>query len=133
MPPISKWDRSKVLLSQVDSTDLALYNRSQQLLSWTYIMNFLQRAAYITCKSIPGSPELEPVVAELLEATFHCNYPHIQISRPSRFFNTVKRIAAPTRPSAIGHRKLNGSPLRSYLKRHWKPRIRNTQQGVLHI
>ena len=72
-------------------------------------------------------------VAELLEVTFHCNYPHISISRPSRFFDTVKRIAAPTRPSAIGHRKLNGSPLRSYLKRHWKPRIRNTQQGVLHI
>lgn len=72
-------------------------------------------------------------VAELLEATFHCSYPHIPISRPSRFFDTVKRIAAPTRPSAIGHRKLNGSPLCSYLKRHWTPRIRNTQQGVLPI
>ena len=74
----------------------------------------------------------EMSVATILEAKFHLNYPHIPISCPSRFFDTVKRIAAPTRPSAIGRRKLNGSPLRSYLKRHWTPRIRNTQ-GVLHL
>lgn len=72
----------------------------------------------------------EASVAELLAAKFRCDYPHIPISRPSRFFDTVKRIAAPTRPSAIGQRRLNGSPLRFYLKRHWTPRIRNTQQGM---
>lgn len=75
----------------------------------------------------------ETSVTELLEAKFHLNYLHIPISRPSRFFDDVNRIAVPTRPSAIGHRKLNGSPLCSYLKRHWTPRIRNTQQGVLHL
>ena len=75
----------------------------------------------------------EMSVAAILEAEFHHNYLHIQISRPSRFFDTVKRIAVPTRLSTIGRRKLNGSPLRSYLKRHWTPRIRNTQQGVLHL
>ena len=72
----------------------------------------------------------EASIAELLAAKFRCDYSHIPISRPSRFFDTIKRIAAPTRPSAIGQRRLNGSPLRFYLKRHWAPRIRNTQQGM---
>ena len=49
----------------------------------------------------------ETSVTELLEAKFHLNYLHIPISRPSRFFDDVNRIAVPTRPSAIGHRKLN--------------------------
>ena len=37
-------------------------------------------------------------VAELLSAKFSSEYPHIPISRPSRFLDTVRRIAAPTVP-----------------------------------
>lgn len=66
-------------------------------------------------------------VSELLLCYFHKRYPHIPIGRASRFYDTVRRIAAPTQSTRL--RKLDGSPLRSYLKRVWMPRIRNTQQG----
>jgi len=35
-------------------------------------------------------------------------YPHIP--QPDRFYDTVKRLAAPTRPSIKGRSKLQGSP-----------------------
>ena len=69
-------------------------------------------------------------VAELLTTTFHQNFPHIPIGRPSRFLDTVRKIAAPTRPSVIGQKRLNGSPLRSYLNRCWSPRIRTRQRYI---
>ena len=71
-------------------------------------------------------------IAELLTAEFQHKFPHIPVSRPSRFLDTVRRLEAPTRPSALGQRKLDGSSLRSYLKRKWIPRNRNThqQQGM---
>ena len=56
-------------------------------------------------------------------------YPHVLIGRPARFFDTVTRLAAPTRPSIIGPPKLSGSPLVSYRKRKWNPRIRNPTGG----
>lgn len=56
-------------------------------------------------------------------------YPHFSIGRPARFFDTVTRLAAPTRPSVIGPPKLCGSPLSSYRKREWIPRIRNPTGG----
>ena len=67
-------------------------------------------------------------VAEILTAEFQQRYPQIPVSRPSRFLDTVRRLEAPTRPSSIGESKLAGSPLNSYLKRRWIPRIRNTHQ-----
>ena len=66
-------------------------------------------------------------VAELLAANFRMNYPSIPISRPNRFLDTVRRICAPTRPSAKGQQKLDGSPLCFYLRRQWIPRMRHTQ------
>ena len=63
--------------------------------------------------------------AEALVVKFSSWFPHIPISRSNRFLDTIRRIAAPTRPSTVGGAKLEGSPLRSYLKRHWAPRIRN--------
>ena len=69
----------------------------------------------------------ETSVADLLAAKFCEKYRNIPINRPSRFLDTIKRIAAPTRPCAIGQRKLEGSPLRSYLRRRWVPRIRHKQ------
>ena len=66
--------------------------------------------------------------SELLASYFHRQYPFIPIGRPSRFHDTVQRIAAPTQCNTMG-KQLGGSPLRSYLKRVWMPRIRNTHQG----
>lgn len=59
-------------------------------------------------------------------------YPDISIGRPDRFYETVSRIVAPTQPSALGKPKLCGSPLTSYRKRTWEPRIRNScaVQGI---
>ena len=72
----------------------------------------------------------EESVPELLLSYFHRQYPFIPIGRASRFYDTVQRIAAPTRSSARV-KYLDGSPLHSYLKRVWMPRIRNTQQGIV--
>ena len=58
-------------------------------------------------------------------------YPHIRIARPKRFYDTVSRIAAPTKPSCKGDSKLCGSPLATYRKREWVPRVRNTA-GMVH-
>ena len=72
-------------------------------------------------------------VSELLVLRLHDNYPCVNIGRPSRLLDTVRRIAAPTRPSAAEKSKLNGSSLRSYLKRRWSPRVRNMPSKGLHI
>jgi len=59
--------------------------------------------------------------AELVAEEFRQCYPHIYIGRPGRFLETIRRIAGP-----ITNQRLNASSQRSYLKRQWKPRIRNT-------
>ena len=69
-------------------------------------------------------------VSDLLVAHFHQRYPLVSIGRASRSYDTVRRIAAPTRTSTRPS-QLDGSPLRSYLKRIWIPRIRNGKQGLL--
>ena len=56
-------------------------------------------------------------VAELLTAKFAHRFPHIRIGRPSRFLETVRRIAGP-----IKLQWLKGSARRSYLKCRWTPR-----------
>ena len=71
-------------------------------------------------------------VAEVLTEKFTSRYPHIPVNRPSRFLDTVRRIAAPTLPSAVGKSKLVGSPLSSYLRRRWVPRTRH-QPGLFLI
>ena len=52
--------------------------------------------------------------AKLLAVELHHKFPHIQISRPGRFLDTVKRIAAPIQQS---RQVLQGTPLNPYLKR----------------
>ena len=59
--------------------------------------------------------------AKLLKDELSHHYPHITISRPGRFLDTVRRITAPIQHSRI----LKGTSLQSYLKRQWSPRIRN--------
>lgn len=68
-------------------------------------------------------------VPEVLYHEFTQQYPHIYVGRPKRLYDTVARIAAPTRPSLRGETKLIGSPLSSYRKRKWIPRIRNAVEG----
>nr|MCH9715538.1 hypothetical protein [Gammaproteobacteria bacterium] len=60
-------------------------------------------------------------------------YTNLVLGRPCRFSETVKRIIAPTKPSLKGDAKLIGSPLTTYRKRIWKPRIRNFASGMLMI
>jgi hypothetical protein len=70
---------------------------------------------------VPERPEGNSSMAELLVTRFRELYPHIPIGRPGRFLETVRRIEAPVRGGT-----LKGSDRKSYLKRKWAPRIRNT-------
>ena len=63
----------------------------------------------------------------LLLQKFKLNYRHISIGRPERFYDTVCRIAAPTRPSLRGPAKLLGSPLVTYRRRTWVPSTRKKE------
>ncbi len=63
-------------------------------------------------------------LSELVVTLFKKRYPSIYIGRPSRFLDTLRRIALPTRPHVVG-KQLNGDSLRSYLKQIWSPKIRN--------
>ena len=65
-----------------------------------------------------AGPQLS--VAEALTVNFSELYPHIEIARPGRFLETVKRISAPVKSGT-----LKKSDRRSYLERCWAPRIRN--------
>lgn len=47
--------------------------------------------------------------------------------RPERFYDTVCRIAAPTKPSLRGKPKLTGTPLATYKRRVWVPKVRHTE------
>ncbi len=65
-------------------------------------------------------------LCDVLVAEFSARYPAIHIGRANRFVDTVQRIAAPISQSTVARSKLDGDSLRSYLRRTWKPRIRNT-------
>ena len=71
--------------------------------------------------------EENPGDATLLVSKFNALYPNVTTGRPGRFFDTVQRLAIPTKPSIRGKSaklegspKLQGSPLVSYCgrKRH---------------
>jgi len=64
-------------------------------------------------------------VSHLLVQKFNDLYRHIETGRPESFYDTACRIAAPTKPSLRGTAKLTGSPLVSYKRREWIPKIRN--------
>lgn len=65
----------------------------------------------------------------LLYSKFKSLYPRIYVGRLRRFYETVRRVVAPTRASLRGDCKLTGSPLSSYRRRTWVPRIRNPAAG----
>ena len=81
---------------------------------------------------IANASDSERSVAEILTQMFNSKYPHIPVIRQSRFLDTVRRVAAPTKPSSVGQQKLVGSPLASYRHRRWFPRIRH-KQGTCHM
>lgn len=64
-------------------------------------------------------------VSHLLLQKFKNRYEDITVDRPEHFYDTVCRIAAPTKPSMRGVAKLTGSPLTTYKQRKWVPKVRN--------
>ena len=62
---------------------------------------------------------------QLLLQKFKNCYQDITVGRPERFYDTVCRIAAPTKQSLRGTIKLTGSPLATYKQRVWLPKVRN--------
>ena len=83
-------------------------------MSCTYqeIIEILNKADRVTDNTVS--------TAEFVYEQFKQRYPLIYIGRPSRFLETARRIAAP-----IKNKKIKGSAQKSYLKREWRPRIRN--------
>ena len=71
-----------------------------------------------------------PDAAHLLCSEMSKLYPCIRTKRPGRLFDSMKRIVAPTRPSLKGTAKVTGSPLASYRKRIWEPRIRTADPST---
>ena len=95
----------------------------------------IDNAAYSELIDFLEAAEIEAntqSVADILTEKFTSRYPHIPISRPSRFLDTVRRLAAPTKSSAIGQQKLLGSPLASYHRRLWIPRNKHKQGKLIH-
>ena len=69
----------------------------------------------------------------LLHENFRQKYEHISIGQPERFYDTVSRIAAPTRPSLKGIAKLLGSRLVTYRRRTWIPKNIREKAGSYYI
>ena len=65
--------------------------------------------------------------AEQLLSNFLISFPDMksQIGRTDRFWDTVKRLAAPSQPSLTGKIALEGTQLSHYRSKTWEPRIRN--------
>jgi len=83
------------------------------------------------CVWMKFSPAIEHASYKPLVSLFHSPYPHIPIGCASCFNDRVQGIASLTQ-SFTRMKYLDGSPLHSYLKRVWSPRIRN-KQGTLAV
>jgi len=66
----------------------------------------------------------------LLLEKFKSCYRGITASRAERFYDTVCRIAAPTKPSLRGAPKHTGTPLATYKHRVLIPKVRYTEGTV---
>ena len=68
-----------------------------------------------------------PGDAMYLATAFTKAAPVLNVGRPGRFYDSIVRIVAPTRPALRNEKAaLQGTPLRSYRNRVWMPRIRNS-------
>lgn len=72
-------------------------------------------------------PDSRDIAHQLLSKIQLLN-PDIAIGRESHFYETVKRIAAPMRPSIRGDSKLKGSLAQRYRDKVWIPRVQNNPQ-----
>ena len=73
-------------------------------------------------------------VPDILFEKFQLAHPHVNVGRPKRLYDTVKRIAAPTQPSLRGGSKISGQDLLLYRSKTWVPRVRNPgPEGILHF
>lgn len=79
----------------------------------------------------------KPTYGELIDLFMECEgpdillrkkFPNLRVGRPGHFYETVSRIAAPTKRT-----KLIGSPLSTYRKRLWEPRVRNIRSRGMHL
>ena len=71
--------------------------------------------------------EDQPNAEHLICSKVSERHPTICTKRSGRLFNSVQRIVAPTRTSLRGPAKISGgSPLSSYRRRVWQPRITRT-------
>jgi len=82
---------------------------------------------YVTVESDSPTNMADALCAEISKHSTVC------IKRPGRFLDTVQRIVGPTKPSLKGPPKLTGSPLSSYRKRIWTPRVRTSSCAGMHI
>ena len=73
--------------------------------------------------------EEESNLQDSLFSELSSRYPHLNLSRPTRVLDSIKRIIAPTRPSLRGPAKVTGSGLAAYRNRVWRPRIRTSVKG----
>ena len=74
-------------------------------------------------ESVTSSHHSVLSTAEVLTMNFSHLYPHIEIGRPGRFLETVRRINSPVRSCTWK----GTTSKQSYLKRLWSPKIRNTK------
>ena len=128
--PVNHWDISQQLWLH---SCMAYYTSTKQTCIHALIYHDVTFLRVVKIEKFPTYQELisllndaESVIdgvlstAELVVEEFRLRYPHIYIGRPRRFLETIKRISGP-----IVNQKLNESSEKSYLKRQWKPRIRN--------
>ena len=75
--------------------------------------------------------QTSPGDATHLTAAFKKVTPVLNVGRPGRFYDTIVRIVAPTRPALQNEKAaLHGTPLHSYRERVWIPRIRNPNSSL---
>lgn len=119
---ISAWLRQDQVWQLYDTCNNTYNNFFVQLASKTpsygYLIDLLEECS--SCDS----------VSDALYDKFRKAYPQIKIGRQDRFYETVKRIAAPTKPSLRGESKLCGPSLLNYRETLWIPRIRMPQGSL---
>ena len=100
-----------------------------------YFLNIVENPTYGDIIDLFEKCEsVAPADATYFSSVFKDYYPYFDIERPGRFYDTVIRIVAPTRPSIRSDRaSLRGTQLQSYRKRVWMPRIRNKGSYYINV
>ena len=108
------------------SSKFCLDHLNISVCNYDYISSAYEKPTYGELIYLLEEVEQEsPNDESLLYSKFKVLYPNIYVGRPRRFYETLTRLAAPTKSSLRGKVSLTGSPLTSYRKRTWQPRLRN--------